>query len=137
MFSTLIYDLEIIKCLPPAIGEERSPDLQYCEGWSDFENMGISTAAYGWLDGGDPIAFEWQDTTARSKFIESLNQADIVSGFNSINFDDNLLKANGVEVLTGYDILFECRLAAYGSINFTTSQKAIPTPSIPSRKRMA
>ncbi|GEM_PF-3080833 len=39
--NILIYDCEIIKCIPPKEGE-RDPSLRYCRGWRDFEGMGIS-----------------------------------------------------------------------------------------------
>ncbi|WP_159785625.1 hypothetical protein [Sodalinema gerasimenkoae] len=113
--KTLIYDLEIIRCIPSKV---RFSDFDYCEGWRDFQNMGISVAAYGWLDDEDPTVFDWTDDVARSSFIEAINAADIVSGFNSVNFDDHLLAANGVEAKTTYDILFESRLAAYGSFDY-------------------
>jgi DEAD/DEAH box helicase domain-containing protein len=113
--KTLIYDLEIIRCIP---GKVRFSDFDYCDGWRDFANMGISVAAYGWFDREDPIVFDWADDVARSSFIQAIKAADIISGFNSSGFDDHLLAANGVEVKTTYDILFECRLAAYGSFDY-------------------
>jgi hypothetical protein len=45
---------------------------------------------------------------------ESLaNQADLIVGFNSLSFDDNLLRANGFEVpSTSFDLLVEVRKAS-------------------------
>lgn len=113
--SALIYDLEIIKGIP---GKTRIPKIEYCEGWNDFENMGISVGAYGWLDEEPIHAFYWEDEGDRQRFVEALQAADIISGFNSLSFDDNLLSANGVKAQTNYDILLEVRLAAYGSTSW-------------------
>ena len=35
----LIYDCEIINCIPQG---KRNPNFNYCGGWTDFPNMGIS-----------------------------------------------------------------------------------------------
>jgi hypothetical protein len=37
--KTVIYGCEIARCIPKG---ERSPDLEYCQGWADFKGMGIS-----------------------------------------------------------------------------------------------
>lgn len=37
----LIYDCEIIKCIPIR-SEKRDPSLEYCAGWEDYDGMGIS-----------------------------------------------------------------------------------------------
>lgn len=114
-WNVIIYDLEIIKGIP---GKTTIPRLQYCKGWNDFENMGISVGAYAWRGKEDVEAFYWEDEAARKKFIEAMRIADIVAGFNSLSFDDKLLAANGVEVRTNYDVLLEVRLAAYGSLSW-------------------
>lgn len=113
--SALVYNLEIIKGIP---GKTRIPRIAYCSGWNDFNNMGISVGAYAWLDKEPIEAFYWEDEFNRLKFIEALQSADIVSGFNSLAFDDRLLSANGVKARTSYDVLLEIRLAAYGSTNW-------------------
>lgn len=117
MSSVLIYDLEIIHCIPTR--EPRQANFSYCGGWRDFEGMGISCAAYTWLDSDEPpIVFEWKDSFDRQSFVAALVKADIVCGFNSVNFDDRLLAANGVYCHTNYDLLLECRLAAYDSFDY-------------------
>ena len=114
--KTLIYDLEIVRCIPSS--SARFDGYEYCEGWRDFENMGISVCAYGWLLGTAITAFKWRDAEPRALFFEALKEADIVSGFYSSAFDDKLLAANGMPIRTNYDILAETRLAAYGSIEW-------------------
>ena len=39
--NAIIYDCEIIRCIPPRDGI-RNDDLAYCNGWHDYEGMGIS-----------------------------------------------------------------------------------------------
>lgn len=51
------------------------------------------------------------------KTSQRLRRESIVSiiGFNSKQFDDNLCRANGIDVITTYDLLEEIRLVAFGS----------------------
>lgn len=114
--KTLIYDLEILKCIPSK--GARFDGYEYCEGWRDFENMGISACAYGWLDSEDVSVFDWADLPERQGFLNAIAAAEIISGSNSLAFDDQLLAANGVQARTGYDILLEARLVAYGSTSW-------------------
>jgi hypothetical protein len=44
-------------------------------------------------------------------------------GFNSKNFDDKLLQANGINLSTDYDVLEQIRIAAYGSPNWQACPK--------------
>ena len=47
----LIYDIEIIKAIPSKNGE-RITGIEYCEGWKDHANMGISViGAMTWPEG--------------------------------------------------------------------------------------
>jgi hypothetical protein len=121
--KVLIYDLEIVNCIPPRDESERDANFAYCGGWRDFKNMGISCAAYGWLSGREPVVFDWQDERGRLEFVEALQEADIISGFNSFGFDDKLLAANDVDTVTTYDLLYECRLAAYGSFSYQSQPR--------------
>lgn len=104
----LIYDCEIIKCIPGKNGE-RVDGYEYCSGWTAFESMGISVIGYQWSGLGKPsyclnaLEFFRQVYAAKSFCLV---------GFNSRNFDDKLMAANGAGVLTGYDILEEIRVAA-------------------------
>lgn len=102
----VVYDAEIIKCIPPKKGEVKSPDLEYCDGWRDFENMGISCiCAYDsfekryrvFLKDNFPI------------FQALIDNSDLLVGFNNIPFDNNLLRANGIHINDDkcYDLLRE------------------------------
>lgn len=109
----VLYDAEIIKCIPP----KRNDSLDYCEGWDDFANMGISTVGFikstGEIGAWDS---RFQQLFALQSTLEHpFASAHHVIGFNSEAFDDNLLAANGVTIKTTYDILKEVRMSAYGS----------------------
>ena len=105
--KTLIYDCEIIKCIPSGA---RFSEFEYCGGWDDFKNMGISVVGYCWNG-----SFSYCLPPNWEKFLKFAEQADQIVGFNSKSFDDNLMKANGVKITTTFDLLEEIRIAAYGS----------------------
>ena len=53
--NAIIYDCEIIRCIPPRDGI-RNDDLAYCDGWHDYEGMGISViGAYDYVTGQPPF----------------------------------------------------------------------------------
>lgn len=104
----LIYDCEIIKCIPDRNGYQK-PGLEYCTGWNDHKNMGISLIG-AWLSWDNSIRIYPQ--SAFDKFQQIVNEADLIVGFNSISFDDKLCKANGIEIKTDYDLLSEVWAAA-------------------------
>ena len=106
--KTLIYDCEIIKCIPSKY-EEPDPDLEYCGGWHDYEGMGISLIG-AWLSWENTIKLYPQ--SAFDAFQKAVNTADLIVGFNSLRFDDSLCAANGIKVRTGYDLLCEVWAAA-------------------------
>ena len=114
----LVYDCEIIKAVPIEYKNvEPIAGIEYCEGWKDFDNMGISVigAYLSWEK--EFIAFTDESKVKKtskvlplSYFQDALNEADILVGFNHISFDNNLIKANGFEIPTDirhYDILVE------------------------------
>lgn len=41
MKPLLVYDCEIVKAIPSS-KEAPTPGIEYCAGWRDFANMGIS-----------------------------------------------------------------------------------------------
>jgi hypothetical protein len=107
----LIYDCEIAKAIPSSNGfKDRS--FQYCRGWDDFKNMGISCIG-AWVS--------WYPSKNRYQIIKPENLenfgylaewAEEIIGFNSRNFDDRLLTANGIKISTTYDLLEEIRIKA-------------------------
>jgi len=102
--KTVIYDCEIIKGIPKK-DEQPLPDIEYCEGWRDFDNMGISVICAHESDVGYRVFLK----DNFHEFVELLNRADVVVGFNSLAFDNRLIEANGMPVVDDktYDILVE------------------------------
>jgi hypothetical protein len=125
MTNLLCYDLEIVKAIPPNDVSDENPDIEYCGGWTDFEGMGISVIGCCWIqiDGNqrisrlNPMALIG-DKYGLAKFASMANDADGIVGFNSCRFDDQIMMANGVSILTTYDLLEEVRIAAYGSADY-------------------
>ena len=103
--TALVYDTEIKKAI---LGKNKQPipNIEYCKGWRDFENMGISCLCAHDL-AADRLHVFMDDTLAR--FGELLSQTGIVVTFNGIGFDNRLLEANGIIVPgeKNYDILAE------------------------------
>lgn len=128
--NLLCYDLEIVKAIPPKDASEKIPGIEYCQGWTDFGGMGISVIGCCWIqiDGNgrvsrlDPMVLI-ADKYGLAKFAKMVNDADGIVGFNSRNFDDKLMAANGVRVTTSYDLLEEIRIAAYGSADYRDCPK--------------
>ena len=96
------------------------PQFQYCDGWTDYSNMGISVICAVDLETDQEWAFV-NDGVFDSKkqfqslIYECLKREGEVAGFNSENFDDRVCGANGIAVTTTLDLLAEIRLAAFGS----------------------
>lgn len=116
--NILIYDCEIIKAVPVDYKNQALIEgIEYCEGWKDFDNMGISVigAYLSWEK--EFIAFTDEPSIDKSSrvlplsyFQDALNKADILVGFNHLSFDNNLIKANNFEIpstIRHYDILVE------------------------------
>lgn len=106
--NILIYDCEIIKCIPDKNGLRKS-GLEYCKGWDDHVNMGISLIG-AWLSWDNSIRI--YPSSAFNAFQDAVNHAELIVGFNSISFDDKLCQANGIEISTDYDLLSEVWAAA-------------------------
>ena len=101
----IVYDCEIVKGI---LGKDEKPreGIEYCEGWRDFPNMGLSCIG----------AFDYVTRQYRVfcqdnfyAFQELADTADIVVGFNSIGFDNKLCAANDIYISDSksYDILVE------------------------------
>lgn len=88
----IIYDCEIIKGISRN-ESDRLPDIEYCNGWRDFENIGISViGAYDYRE--DRYRLFLKDNF--SVFQELIDRTDVIIGFNNIAFDDPLCRANNI-----------------------------------------
>lgn len=126
-----IFDLEIRKAIPPKNFAERKSDVIYCDGWEDYAGMGIAVIGVWDYVAEKPRVFG-NDTL--TEFQEFVNSHDVAIGFNSLRFDNNVLRANNVVIHPNksYDILAEiysalgsyrkvCRLGDVIKANFPTS----------------
>lgn len=87
--KTLIYDIEIEKGILNK-GEEPAAGYQYCAGWHDHANMGISViGAYDYAE--DRYRVFCKDNM--HEFVEALEKAERIAGFNNIAFDNAVIAA--------------------------------------------
>lgn len=106
----IVYDCEIVRGI---LGPDETPreGVEYCAGWEDYGNMGISViCAY---DYGTQRPYVFLEDNF-DKFQQMVDAADIVVGFNSLKFDNRLCDANDLVVpdAKSYDLLVEIWKAA-------------------------
>lgn len=90
MKSAIIYDCEIIKAIPNKYGE-RVEGIEYCNGWRDFSNMGVSViGVYDYID--DQYCVFCADNS--DDFTALWDNREICVGFNNIAFDNALIRAD-------------------------------------------
>lgn len=107
----LVYDIEIVKAVPSRTGEGLAQGIEYCEGWHDHENMGISVVgAYDYK--ADEYRVFAKDNLA--EFAQLTKMRRPLVGFNSIPFDNAVLAANDIVIAEErcYDLLRETWRAA-------------------------
>lgn len=114
-----IYDLEIARAIPPKDKADRLSGIDYCEGWTDFDGMGIACWALCLLDTdtwsiSDPIVGTDPEGLWEQKCLWEQMTVDIggepinglmIGGFNSRKFDDRLLQSHGYNLISNFDIL--------------------------------
>lgn len=106
----LIYDIEIKKAILGR-GETPIPGIEYCEGWKDHANMGISCiCAYDYEESRYRVFME--DNLA--VFAAMTQERRPIVGFNNIAFDNKVCDLNGITIPESwsYDILAELWAAA-------------------------
>ena len=103
--KTVIYDIEIEKAI---LGkdETRIKGIEYCDGFRDFENMGVSVIGACEYETGRYRVF-CKDNF--DEFQKLVNDADFVVDFNGVQFDAPALAAVGITIPAEkqYDILRE------------------------------
>lgn len=103
----IVYDIEIIKGIP----DKRNPkqdDIEYCKGWTDHANMGISViGVYDYYY--DEYRVFCDDNIYELAML--IDERDTIVGFNNIGFDNKVMAHNGfnVDVLNdkSFDVLVE------------------------------
>jgi len=101
----LVFDLEIVKAIPKK-GEALVHGVQYCKGWGDHANMGISClCAYDMVE--ERMRVFLEDNL--DEFFDLCHQRKLLISFNGINFDCKVLKHHGKlpEDAEHYDLLKE------------------------------
>lgn len=109
----IIFDAEIKKCIPNR-SEPRDMALQYCDGWRDFKNMGISVVC----------TFDLQSKLSRCFTDDNMGELNgylkgqPTAAFNSKKFDNLLLKEHGVEIdeAQHFDVL-DCIIQQTGTFS--------------------
>lgn len=105
--NTLIYDIEIIKAIPNRSGP-RDPKIEYCEGWHDHENMGVSViGCYDYRE--DRYRVFCADNFGAFLSRCAIDGTLLVS-FNGISFDNRVIDAclkTKIPERICYDLLVE------------------------------
>lgn len=121
--DALIYDIEIKKAICSS-HEKRIAGIEYCEGWRDFSNMGISViGAYDYVTGRYRVFCEdnFED------FLKLTRDRSPLVGFNNIPFDNMAITATlyaGLPEEFCYDLLREIWAAAGNGPEFDVTTHA-------------
>jgi len=101
----LIYDIEIKRAIPQTT--PRLVDIDYCGGWTDYENMGISVVGvYDYYADRHRVFTD----SNKEEFLRLLESHDVLVGFNNIGFDNKVINACWGDIegkYAYYDILRE------------------------------
>lgn len=123
--NIVIYDLEILRAVPDRSGK-REEGIEYCAGWHDHANMGITV-----LGAYDYNADRYRVFCGDNK-VDWLNLIDapdtLLVGFNNIPFDNAVLRATrgwgDPDDPKCYDLLREIWAAAGNGPTFTPATHA-------------
>lgn len=102
----LIYDVEIKKAIQKK-NEQKKEGVEYCGGWDDHANMGISVVCV--YDCKTNMVRVFTDSN-KDVFWELVDKRDLLIGFNNIGFDNKVLNAcwgKSIPDEKCYDILVE------------------------------
>lgn len=112
MKNIIVYDLEIIKAIT-SDNISKIDGIEYCNGWNDHNNMGVSVI------GAYDLAEDRYRIFTKDNWYEFVklaqNKKNIMVGFNSIPFDNKVLKASNIIDIPdnkSYDILREIWLSS-------------------------
>lgn len=123
MANYLVYDLEIVKAIPPIFDSGRIPGVEYCQGWEDHKGMGISViGACHITSGGSLPRFRVFTEDNFADFEEATVKSDFVIGYNNHRFDDTVIRETlGFEIPEdkSVDILRQIWKALRLPIDFT------------------
>lgn len=118
----LVYDLEIIKAIPSKsnIKIVSNYSIEYCEGWNDYKNMGISCLCAYEVEIKRYRVFTESN---KNEFIDLAKHHNRLIGFNNINFDNKVIREcwdYEIDSSKCYDILRKIwRAAGFDENKFT------------------
>jgi hypothetical protein len=104
----IVFDAEIEKAI--SLDGIKEPGIEYCNGFHDFENMGISViCAYDYDEKCSRVFLGDNLDDFKCLVQHTIDQGEMVIGFNSIDFDNKLCAANGIRIpkKNTYDLLVE------------------------------
>jgi DEAD/DEAH box helicase domain-containing protein len=108
----IVYDIEIINAILPKNSEDVEEGITYCQGWHDHANMGVSViGCYDFEE--DRYRVFLKDNFREFNTLQST--VGIKAGFNSIPFDNAVLRASNIADISehrSYDLLREIWAAA-------------------------
>jgi hypothetical protein len=99
----IVYDCEVLRCIPPkGVSVEGLDDgFSYCSGWEDFKNIGVSVVCAADLQAYKTWVFCHPNI---HEFIGLITDVEYsggyICGFYSRNFDDRLMIANKIPIIT-------------------------------------
>jgi hypothetical protein len=91
-----IFDAEIIKAIPPKNPTDRLDNIQYCDGWTDYANIGMIKTGHGELA---PIMWQRGDEQGVVDYCE--NDAKIEAGVAKLLLNGELIDPNTGNLLRG------------------------------------
>lgn len=107
--DALIYDIELANPIATESAYPLDPKIDYAEHWHDYDNMAISCiCAY---DFGLDLYHTYLNDNF-DDFQDLVGRREYIIGYNSLGFDDNVCKANGVDVKTTYDLYHQIKIAS-------------------------
>lgn len=111
----IFYDAEIANPVPPKNHWDREHGINYCQGWGDFEGMGIACVViYDTLDNSQQTFLDVPAHQARFQNLVDGAKGALFVSFNGIEFDNKLIAANWQIIIPKnqcYDILDQIRIA--------------------------
>lgn len=106
--DTIVYDCEIKRCIPQK-GKTNDPDLEYCQGWTDFIGMGISVVCVYDFSEQHMFTFAPSNPFDKLRLTAYFTLTRCAIGFNNHHFDNKLLNAHGIATPNTYDIFEEIK----------------------------
>jgi len=105
----IVYDIEIVKAIPPRYGP-RDNSIEYCGGWHDHANMGVSViGVYDYRTERTRVFCE----DNKDEFFSLVSDTDLCVGFNNIPFDNAVIRScwGDIDDKKCYDLLRQTWLA--------------------------